>query len=190
MQACNNRSETRDTRMNESLLWTMTVGQRYQGDKRNKRISAGCSTNARMEITCYDEGLILIWLQITQHTRLHACAPTLRDIAFVNVNLNSTLFSHSSHRATSYPRGCLAIHCRVGNCSQVTGFGTKFIQLPFRCQWGTIPSTISRCSTLRISCATSFSSVSVSFRESSLFRSGAPNRHFTMGLTVSEIERI
>ena len=47
---------------------------------------------------------------------------------------------------------------------------------------------ISRYPTLRISCATSFSRVSVAFRGSSFFLSGAPNRHLTIELTVSDID--
>ena len=57
-------------------------------------------------------------------------------------------------------------------------------------QCGTTSPITSRYPTLRILCPTSFNRVSVSFRESSFFLSGAPNRHFTIELTVSEIERI
>ena len=57
-------------------------------------------------------------------------------------------------------------------------------------QCGTTSPMISKYPTLRILCPTSFNRVSVSFRESSRFLSGAPNRHFAIELTVSEIERI
>ena len=57
-------------------------------------------------------------------------------------------------------------------------------------QCGTTSPMISKYPTLRILCPTSFSRVSVSFRDSSRFLSGAPNRHLTIELTVSEIERI
>jgi len=57
-------------------------------------------------------------------------------------------------------------------------------------QCGTTSPITSRYPTLRMLCPTSFNRVSVSFRDSSLFLSGAPNRHFTIELTVSEIERI